>query len=275
MTFLSHLSAAAGLDRLPGAKRFLKSSLYRLRDPLARGVRLELGGESVRVPSRFARAPWTHYEPAATRRVAQWVHAHPDAAVIDVGCSVALYSLLAISLSPRAEAWAIDSDLVSLQASRWLLRHAGAERLHVIHGYAGETPTVELSAPEAAAVTAGRLAAANVPAEPSLASYICLDAQAENAIPVHRLDRLFAAADRRRSWLVKIDVEGAEAIVLRGAIDLLDRARPQLLVSVHPPALRGYGLTPDDIRAWLAARGYAIAVDIEPHEEHWWCTPAA
>lgn len=275
MTLLSRLSSASGLDRAPRAKQSVKNLLYRLGDPFNRGVPLQIGGVAIKVPARFARQPWTHYEPAATRRVAAWLQSRPDAATIDVGSSVALYSLLTLALSPRGEAWAIDADLISLQSSRWLCKHVGPERLRVIRGYIGDQATLTVSAEAACAETIARLSRDETPSEPSLANYVCLDTQASNDIPVHRVDNLFGQANASRPWLMKIDVEGAEMLVLRGAESFVARVRPQLMVSVHPPALRGYGLSPDDIRAWLTARGYQIAVDVEPHEEHWWCTHSA
>ena len=275
MTLLSRLSSATGLDHAPRTKQSIKNLVYRMGDPFDYGVPLSVGGISVKVPARFARQPWTNYEPPATRRVAEWLKTRPDAATIDIGCSVALYSLLSLSLAPKGEAWAIDSDLVSLQASRWLCRHAGTECLRVIHGYIGDKATIDISADSASAETIAQLSREDIPDEPSRANYICLDTQAANAIPVHRIDRLFAQADRSRPWLMKVDVEGAEMLVLRGAEAFLEKARPQLMVSVHPPALRDYGLSPADIRAWLTARSYEIAVDVEPHEEHWWCTHSA
>jgi len=42
---------------------------------------------------------------------------------------------------------------------------------------------------------------------------------------------------------------------------------------VHPPALSGFGLSPKDVAAWLTDHGYRFEIDVEAHEEHWWCTP--
>jgi len=274
MSLLATVARATGLNRVPHVKQAVKDAYYALQDPLRRGVALAIGGKSIRVPARFARPPWTNYEPGATRRVAAWFEAHPDGALIDVGSSVALYSLLALASSARSEAWAIDSDRVSLQCSRRLCRHVGPSRLHVIHGYAGATPTVDLDAVVVAAGTAARLDADRITAEPACARYECLDTQRANRIPVHSLDRLFAAAEASRPWLIKIDIEGAELLVLEGADALVRRVRPQLMVSVHRPALRGYGHAPGDVAAWLHGHNYQSEVDVEPHEEHWWCTPA-
>lgn len=273
MSFLSHLARATGLNQAPRLKQAIKEVLYFLQDPLRRGVALELGGGRVTVPARFARQPWTNYERAATRRAAGWFDLHPACTLVDVGSSIALYSLLALSRAPRSEAWAIDSERISLQSSRWLCQYVGPARLHVIHGYAGDQPTVNLSAAEVSSRTAAQLDADMVSSEPSHAAYICLDSATANGIPVHSLDRLFATAAANRPYLVKIDVEGAELLVLRGADAFVRRVRPQLLVSVHPPALRGFGLSPDDVASWLRGHSYRFEIDVEPHEEHWWCTP--
>jgi len=52
--------------------------------------------------------------------------------------------------------------------------------------------------------------------------------------------------------LVKIDVEGAESDVLRGAEELFTLSRPHLLCEVHDPVNASF------VAAWLSARGYAI-----------------
>jgi len=273
MSLLSTVARACGLNQAPRLKQAIKDGLYFLQDPLRRGLPLELGGGIVTVPARFARQPWTNYETTATRKAAEWFDLHPDGMLVDVGSSIALYSLLALARAPRSLAWAIDSELISLQSSRWLCRYVGAARLRVIHGYAGDQPSVDLPAAEVASRTAARLDAEKISREPSDASYICLDSAATSGIPVHSLDRLFADADASRPCLVKIDVEGAELLVLRGADAFVRRIRPQLLVSVHPPALRGFGLVPDDVASWLRGHDYRFEIHVEPHEEHWWCTP--
>jgi FkbM family methyltransferase len=54
-------------------------------------------------------------------------------------------------------------------------------------------------------------------------------------VPTVPLDRLLQRG-HPPPQLLKIDVEGAEAMVLRGARELLRRARPTVLVEVHNPA---------------------------------------
>lgn len=56
---------------------------------------------------------------------------------------------------------------------------------------------------------------------------------------------------------IKVDVEGAEGLALRGARRVLEASRPTLLVELHPhlmPVVSGE--TPASLIAWLASLGY-------------------
>ena len=68
--------------------------------------------------------------------------------------------------------------------------------------------------------------------------------------------------------LIKIDVEGAEVLALRGAERLMAGAfgpRPTFLVAVHPHVLAEYGCPPDGIDELVRARGYrAVTVGGAP-----------
>lgn len=65
----------------------------------------------------------------------------------------------------------------------------------------------------------------------------------ETVVPVRRLDELALSPD-----FIKIDVQGAEARVLRGLDDTLDRAAPILLIE--------RGETFDEVSGFLSERGY-------------------
>jgi FkbM family methyltransferase len=58
--------------------------------------------------------------------------------------------------------------------------------------------------------------------------------------------------------LIKIDVEGAELFVLRGAAKLLTRCRPTLLFESTMSALATWHLTPDAMFTFLRDHGYRV-----------------
>lgn len=268
----SRLVELLGLNRAPRLKQTLKSLAYAAQDPLGRGVPLKVGGVDIRVPPRFARTPWTDYETISTTQVAQWLATRPDACLLDIGCSVGIYSLLTLALSPRGTAYAFDADPVSLKTTVRLCRNVGPERLKLIYGFVSDKSEGGRNAETATRETAVLVASPEVAADPSFTTYVCIDGKERPEIPVNSLDCLFPKADASRPWLLKCDVEGAEMLVLKGADQFVRRARPQLLISVHK-ALTGFGFTKEDVSRWIEERGYTCRVLAVDHEEHWWCDP--
>lgn len=68
--------------------------------------------------------------------------------------------------------------------------------------------------------------------------------------------------------VMKIDVEGAELDVLKGAEETLRSARPRLFISIHPEPLNTQGASEGIVLDWLTARGYACRVIARDHEVH-------
>jgi hypothetical protein len=68
---------------------------------------------------------------------------------------------------------------------------------------------------------------------------------------------------------IKIDVEGAEVIVLRGALNTLQRFHPKLAVEVVPRQLASFQTTADDLRALLKNAGYNLSRPLNPEEADW------
>jgi FkbM family methyltransferase len=58
--------------------------------------------------------------------------------------------------------------------------------------------------------------------------------------------------------IIKIDVEGAELKVLRGAKRVLTKHRPVLFLSVHPRQLRSLGDSPEALLDLIVSLGYTV-----------------
>lgn len=78
-------------------------------------------------------------------------------------------------------------------------------------------------------------------------------------VSVDTLDAAVGALGLSRVDLVKIDVEGAELSVLRGADRTVRVHRPVVLVEIERRHLIRFALEPAEVVAWFAARGYRMA----------------
>lgn len=78
----------------------------------------------------------------------------------------------------------------------------------------------------------------------------------EIEVPCRRLDEL--ADELPRVDFVKIDVEGGELFVLRGAAQLLLRDRPNVLFECTPSGPPAFGYTPGDLHDLLSSYGYEV-----------------
>lgn len=84
---------------------------------------------------------------------------------------------------------------------------------------------------------------------------------AERAVPVTvaTLDATVRAAGIDRVDLIKIDVEGYELAVLRGAEWTLGLFRPALLLEIEHRHLDRFGVEPAEVVAWLRDHDYDMA----------------
>jgi FkbM family methyltransferase len=79
-------------------------------------------------------------------------------------------------------------------------------------------------------------------------------------IHVVRLDDLVEREEVELPTIMKIDVEGAEIGVLRGAERTLSRARPVLIVELAERTLRAAGTSPREVVSLLEALVYRIEI---------------
>jgi FkbM family methyltransferase len=77
-------------------------------------------------------------------------------------------------------------------------------------------------------------------------------------VQTERLDAIVAEAGLARVDVIKMDVEGAEVRVLRGAVEALDRFRPLLLIEFADAALGHQGGSSAQIWDFLEGHRYRI-----------------
>jgi FkbM family methyltransferase len=267
--YIRHLP---GLDRAEWLWAALRHPYHRVLNSSGQGVEVLVAGTAlVRIPPEFAGATWETFEPEAVAAFADWVRRHPGGMILDVGSSIGIYSAIALFADDEVEVVAFDSDLSSLAAARRLCQHAGSGRLRLVYGFITQAGTDVALLDSAAAATEAALVRTDVRGDVGTTRYVCLTDPDAGKVPHRRLDDLLAAGMDRRSILLKCDVEGSELSVLSGAEMLLRRLHPDLLLSVHPDALSGYGHSKTGIETFLKRLGYEVRCLAVDHEEHWWC----
>ena len=263
---------APGLRRLSPVWRLLRTPYKWILGLSSRGVEVKLG-QCIRVvmPPSFGAGSWEAYEIQEIQRVVRWLDETPRGLVLDVGCSVGIYSLITLSRSSEAEVIGFDPDLASLKATQNICSYVDKKRLHVIHGFVSNRHVNEKDANEAIHSTETALERSHLTGEPGTTEYQFLQNYSDKSIPVYTLDNLWATGYPDRPILLKSDVEGAEQLVLEGAKTLLNRRNTTLALSIHPPALPAHGHSPATVRRLLEDMGYQIEILAIDHEEHWWC----
>lgn len=184
------------------------------------------------------------WEPLETRVIAAALK--PGDRFVDVGANIGFFSLLALRLvgpAGRVDAIEATPSTADLLDANIALNGAGAIRVHRC-AVGDREGTAHMVVHDAGNIGSNHLALDDA-------------ADAEGApVALRRLDTLLGDAPVR---LIKLDIEGAEAMALRGAGALLDGAEaPALLFEFSPSMLRGMGDDPAALLGDLAAWGYAI-----------------
>ena len=223
-------------------------------------LRLPAGGPTltIDVGVDFADAMRSHggwYERHVTRLLPKLLP--PDGVALDIGANAGAIALSMAHLAPRGEVFAFEAappnaDRLEANVARAGMANIRVERV-ALYDRRGELALSYVDEHSGGANVSNELQAT--------ATRIA-------AIP---LDEWAGANDLSRVDLVKLDVEGSEVRVLRGARETLARFRPTLIVECNPVTLSGQDRATtgelldvlDDLGyrlGWIAGRGAVIPV---------------
>ncbi len=250
------------MSRIPLWMRLLRS--YSLHTPLRRGTyRLALwlyqhfSIPDVEVETTLDRSLWI------TLRLPIWVDYNiytlglyeaplacffirslrPDSVTLDIGAYIGQYTLLAAKYAPKGQVIAFEPHA---ESCRRLKAHVARNRLvnvEVLSQAVGQQPGY---APFALAE------------QPSNSALLGSDQSGEaSEVEVTTVDVTIRKTGVRQVDLVKIDVEGAEGAVLRGAHEVLSTHHPLLIVEIDHQREQAFGDNPEAILRYLHDLGYA------------------
>jgi FkbM family methyltransferase len=181
-----------------------------------------------------------------------WIEAGPvnrlrefvpeDSTVVDVGANVGFFTMkFALWVGEQGRVIAVEPDRENFEVLAAKVKKAGLQdrvRLHQAAA-AAETGLVRLRRNEL------HPGDHRISFRPEGIS-----------VPAVTVDDLVAAAAPQSVSLVKIDVQGAEMLVLKGAKRMLDQMHPALFVEVDDGALRSFGSSAHELVKYLRVRGY-------------------
>jgi len=162
--------------------------------------------------------------------------------VVDIGANIGAFALpvtrateaRVIAVEPVSSTFALLNDNVR--------RNRAEDAVTTVQSALGET------AGEAVVTTGSQSANYVLPAQSSARI-------GEELVPVTTLDELLAGEPRID--LIKVDVEGLELKVIRGAQRVLARHAPAVLLEIESRWTERYGYKPEDIFALMAKAGYS------------------
>jgi len=175
----------------------------------------------------------------------------PGDTVVDVGANIGWFSLLAAGIvGDTGRVLAVEPNPANCALIERSAVDNGFSNMQVVAAAAADHPGVAALETDG---SNGRIVPLDAGIGEAMAcSYV---------VPVRTLDDLVADAGLESVALVKIDVEGAEPLVLRGASETLGRWRPAIVCEFFPLLLEGnFGFDPSDFLKQLRSFGYDVAV---------------
>jgi FkbM family methyltransferase len=178
-----------------------------------------------------------------------------DAVFVDVGAHIGYYSLkAAAALGPRGRVIAVEPHPPTVKELQANISASNASRVHVYPvACADRDSTLVLSRARRSNPRQTSLSSANATQRgTSAAGY---------RVRARQLDSIVLDDGVQRVDVIKIGVDGAETLVLRGAQWTLDRFHPVVMVELVEKQLQAMGTSSAELRRLLASHGYVARAE--------------
>jgi len=257
--------------------------------PFARGVALPSRFKSIvrpTAPAWFTIAPSVtmlldpeDYVSAEIIRTGEWEpeswnaiakHLSAGSVFVDVGAHIGYYSLKAAPVvGPGGHVIAVEPNPPTIRELEDNIRASGASAIISVQPVACSDTEATLDLFAAPRRNTGQSSLSK-----SNASQTGQDV-ATYHVRARPLDDIIHDTGVSRVDVVKIDVEGAEMLVLKGSVNTLARYHPMVIVELIDAQLRSMGSSEAEVRAFMQAHGYAVRGTYKDNVEFDWNEAAA
>jgi FkbM family methyltransferase len=232
----------------------MKRMMYGILDVITRGqgVSRTISGERYRFPARWFRCYPPDYEPATFRFLRN--RCRPGMTVVDVGAHLGVFTVLMSRLvGPDGQVVAFEPTASTRRALAETVQLNGCTnvlvRREAVAAISGTAVFHDVTA------FGAKIGNSLVPFEESDKTV---------TVPTLAIDSLGLGVG-----LLKIDAEGAELAVLRGAVRTLQRCRPDISLALHPQRLAAAGASLEEV--WAQLSGYRICHAGLAVTRDWFC----
>lgn len=182
---------------------------------------------------------------------------NPGDAFLDVGANIGCYSILALDrVGKDGAVFAFEVDPRSLRCLFRSKMRFGYRNLVVNATAIGETPGL-----------------INIHPEEEMGNTYVLQQSGSHVFPMLPLDAFMPAFCSRPVKLIKIDVEGAELGVLRGASEILRKHKPVIIIEVIESHMARFGYDKTGLTVYLQNSGYTMRPLGGSNDPCWVCLP--
>ena len=190
----------------------------------------------------------------------------PGAVLIDVGAHIGYFTMKgAAKVGPTGRVLSFEPNPETLEQLRSNVIASHVERIVTVAPVAASDRDQQLTLYAAHGVNTG---ASSLSKENAGA----FDEKPQGySVRARPIDDVVAELGLTRVDAIKIDVEGAEVSVLRGAVKTLTKFHPKLVIEVDERQLAGFGTKPSDIENLLKEAGYNHSRQVDDNDFEWYC----
>jgi FkbM family methyltransferase len=227
------------------------------RSVLRHGVRRTISGCTLRLPVRYSREYPPLYEPEKFAFLR--AHCRPGTTALDIGAHIGVFSvLMARSVGAGGRIFAFEPTPKTREVLRRTIALNDCHRI------------VEVRA-EAVSDASGTRTFYDIGADaPKGNSLIQIPESRPISVQTLCVDEFLRQRDARVACM-KIDAEGAELEILRGAVNTIATCRPAIQLEIHPETLRRGGFSTTAIWELLDEQRMSILYEGRPVDRGWFC----